>query len=51
MTTINNLDKVNLLRKEFLELDLNHDDFLTKEELFDCLDKKVIYFSEKLKNK
>ena len=44
MTTLTKFDKANILRKEFLELDLNHDEFLTKEELFESLDKKVIIF-------
>lgn len=41
MSTMNKIEKVNILRKEFIELDLNHDEFLSQDELFDCLDKKV----------
>lgn len=41
MASFNKAQKVAILRKEFIELDLNHDEFLTKEELFECLDKKV----------
>lgn len=38
---MNKIEKVNILRKEFIELDLNHDEFLSRDELFECLDKKV----------
>ena len=51
MSTINKFEKVNILRKEFLELDLNHDDFISKDELFDSLDKKVVFLYIFLQNK
>lgn len=35
-------DKVLALRKEFLELDVNHLESVSKEELFDLIDRKVI---------
>lgn len=43
MALMNKAQKIAILRKEFIELDLNHDEFLSKEELFESLDKKVIF--------
>jgi hypothetical protein len=33
--------KINIMRKEFAEIDLNHDELLTQQELYSYLDKKV----------
>ena len=34
-------DKTNILRKEFLEIDVNHDELISREELLNYLDQKV----------
>lgn len=39
MATI--IEKTNILRKEFLELELNHDELITLDELYRYLDLKV----------
>jgi hypothetical protein len=39
---INRNEKVNILRQEFAELNVNHDDFITHDELLDFLDLKVL---------
>ena len=36
-------EKVNFLRRQFLEMDINHDKLLSKEELYNFLDDKVYY--------
>lgn len=39
MSTI--MEKTNILRKEFLELEINHDEFLTQAQLLGALDRKA----------
>lgn len=39
MTTI--IEKTNILRKEFLEVDVNHDELITQDALYRYLDIKV----------
>lgn len=34
--------KVSILKKEFLDIDVSHDEYISREEFFDLLDKKVI---------
>jgi hypothetical protein len=45
MADLSKQDKIAILRKEFLEMDMNHDDFITKDELYFALDKKVKFYS------
>lgn len=51
MTTIS--EKTNILRKEFLEIDVNHDEYITRDELYEYLDRKVIFnkYNTKKSNK
>ncbi len=41
MTQITDKEYKDLLSQEFKEIDINHDNYLSQEELFDFLDKKV----------
>lgn len=41
MSNLSKNEKIAILRKEFLEMDLNYDEFLSKDELYKSLDKKV----------
>ncbi|CAD8104814.1 unnamed protein product [Paramecium sonneborni] len=40
-TSVNTIEKANLLRKEFLEIEINHDELLSIEQFYRCLDKKL----------
>lgn len=40
-TAISNTEKTNILRKEFLEVELNHDELLTMDQFYAYLDRKV----------
>ena len=41
MSNLSKNEKIAILRKEFLEMDLNYDEFLSKDELYTSLEKKV----------
>lgn len=41
-TTVNQIEKTNLLRKEFLEVKINHDELLSLDQFYLILDKKVL---------
>ena len=36
-------EKINFLRHEFAEMDINHDQMLSREELYTFLDQKVLH--------
>ena len=36
-------EKINFLRQEFVEMDMNHDQTLSREELYTFLDQKAIF--------
>ncbi|CAK59302.1 unnamed protein product (macronuclear) [Paramecium tetraurelia] len=40
-TSVNAIEKANVLRKEFLEIEINHDELLSIEQFYRCLDKKL----------
>lgn len=45
-TTVNPADKTNILRKEFLEIEVNHDELLSIEQFYIYLDKKVWLYNK-----
>jgi hypothetical protein len=40
-TAVTAIEKANVLRKEFLEIEINHDELLSIEQFYRYLDKKV----------
>ena len=37
-------EKINVIRREFSEMDINHDEYLSQDEFYRAMDKKVSHF-------